>query len=298
MTIDVQNYFRQRIAYIDEALDQYLQYETPHPAVLFDAMRYSIFAGGKRVRPIMALAACEAFGSEARRALPVACALEMIHTYSLIHDDLPAMDNDDFRRGKATNHKVFGEAVAILAGDALLTKAFQLIATTYQYGVEPSVTLRLIEEVSKASGAMGMVGGQVADMEAEGKQIDVQEMEYIHAHKTGALFEVSVRAGAIVGGADEEQLRFITEFASKIGLAFQIQDDILDIVGDQEKTGKKVGGDILNEKATYPILYGLDASKDKVKQLTTEALLALEKAQCHSTEHLAAIAIYLSSREA
>ncbi len=297
MKAELKDYINNKINIIDSQLDTYLEYCSPHPQVIYDSMRYSMFAGGKRLRPILTLAACEAVSGDSKKALPVACAIEMIHTYSLIHDDLPAMDNDDFRRGKLTNHKAFSEAIAILAGDALLTKAFQIIAKTLDEQVESATVLKLIEEVSIAAGAEGMVGGQVADMEAEGKRISAEELEYIHTHKTGALLQVSIRAGAIVGGASQQQLQHISEFAAKIGLAFQIQDDILDLIGDQQKLGKKVGSDLINDKATYPVLFGLERSKETVVELTKEALHALGRADCRQPKHLIDIAEYLVSRE-
>jgi len=297
MSVDLNNYLCQQIELIDNSLEQFLNMGSTHPISLLDSMRYSIFAGGKRLRPILTITTCNAYGGNSAQALPVACAIEMIHTYSLIHDDLPAMDNDDFRRGKPTNHKVFGDAIAILAGDALLTKAFHLIAQSYLQEIEPTVIIRLIEEIGIAAGAQGMVGGQVADIEAEGRDTTIEQLQYIHTHKTGALLTAAVRSGAIVARVNEDQLDNITEFATKIGLAFQIQDDILDLIGDQDKIGKKTGSDLANDKATYPVLLGIEASKEKVMQLTDEALIALGKSDCNNPEYLIAIAKYLISRD-
>ncbi|OEH85944.1 hypothetical protein BHU72_02400 [Desulfuribacillus stibiiarsenatis] len=290
-------YLQDKITIINDALDKYLEYKKPHPEVIYESMRYSVFAGGKRLRPVFMLATCEAFGGDSQVAIPAACAVEMIHTYSLIHDDLPAMDNDDYRRGKLTNHKKFNEATAILAGDALLTKAFGTICLTDVNKVHPNVIHQMLCEISTAAGAEGMVGGQVADMEAEGKQIELQDLEYIHAHKTGALLSVAIRCGAILANASLEQQKYIGIFADQLGLAFQIQDDILDIVGNQEVIGKKVGSDIDNNKATYPRLIGLEQSKAKVQELTEQALQALELANCKDSTYLRAIANYLISRE-
>jgi len=297
MSVDLNSYLRQQIELIDNSLDQYLKLDSTHPISLLDSMRYSIFAGGKRLRPILTITTCDAYGGNSEQALPVACAIEMIHTYSLIHDDLPAMDNDDYRRGKPTNHKVYGDAIAILAGDALLTKAFQVIAQSYLQQLESTVIIRLIEEIGIAAGAEGMVGGQVADIEAEGRDTTIEQLQYIHTHKTGALLTAAVRSGAIVAGVNEDQLDNITEFANKIGLAFQIQDDILDLIGDQDKIGKKTGSDLANDKATYPVLLGIEASKEKVMQLTDEALIALGRSNCNNPEYLIAIAKYLISRD-
>lgn len=298
MTIDCKPYLKQKMKQVDTALSNYLKAVDPHPKVLYESMGYSIFAGGKRLRPILTLATCEAFNTDSEAAIPTACAIEMIHTYSLIHDDLPAMDNDDFRRGKLTNHRAYNEAIAILAGDALLTKAFHLITMTPKT-IPATTVLQLIEEISVAAGAEGMVGGQMADMEAEGKgkDISLQELNYIHSHKTGALFTISVRAGAIIAGVTGEALEYVTEFASKVGLAFQIQDDILDIIGDEKTIGKTVGSDIMNDKSTYPSLVGLEESKEQVKKLTEEALMALEKSGCPTPEYLIGIANYLIGRE-
>jgi geranylgeranyl diphosphate synthase type II len=223
------------------------------------------------------LAACEAVGGACEQAMPAACAMEMIHTYSLIHDDLPAMDNDDFRRGRPTNHKVFGEAIAILAGDGLLTEAFKLMANpAFSAGADPAVRVAVISEIATCAGSYGMVGGQVVDMESEGHlEMDLPTVQYIHTHKTGALIKASVVAGALLGGADEAQLAAIRRYGEAAGLAFQIADDILDIEGTTEEIGKDAGSDEARGKATYPAVMGLAAAKQEAKSMMDEALHAL-----------------------
>lgn len=266
------DFLRNKAFEIDQALDNYLPKENQFPPVIYQSMRYSVFAGGKRLRPILALAATEAVGGDCVKTMPVACALEMIHTYSLIHDDLPGMDNDDYRRGKLTNHKVYGEGIAILAGCALLTYAFRLITQEcLKQGVNPQSILEVIQEISQAAGVEGMIGGQVVDLQSEGKSISLDTLEYIHEHKTGALLRCSLRVGALLGGATSEQINSLTVYAEKIGLAFQIMDDILDLVGDEKKIGKKVGSDLSKEKATYPAFYGLEQSKQMAESLVAQA---------------------------
>ena len=275
--MDLKAYLREQCACIDAALDLFLPRETELPHSVHKAMRYSIFAGGKRVRPILMLAACEAVGGDVKRAVPAACAMEMIHTYSLIHDDLPAMDDDDFRRGNPTNHKVFGEAIAILAGDALLTEAFKLASDPrYAGDCDPSGLLAVIHEIATCAGSYGMVGGQVIDMESEGRaDIDLATVQYIHTHKTGALIKASVVAGALLGGAAGQQLAAVTRYGEAAGLAFQIADDILDIEGTTEEIGKDAGSDQARGKATYPAVMGLAAAKEEAQSMMDEALGAL-----------------------
>ncbi|NHM27844.1 polyprenyl synthetase family protein [Desulfofundulus sp. TPOSR] len=266
-----------RAALVDRALDELLPPEDTYPPVIHQAIRYSLFAGGKRLRPVLALAAAETVGGDPARVLPAACALELIHTYSLIHDDLPAMDNDDFRRGKPTCHRVYGEAVAILAGDALLTHAFALLAKNAQNRLAPAErVVQVIEEVAAAAGTLGLIGGQVVDTLAADTAVDAATLEYIHRHKTGALYRVAVRAGAILAGAKEKQLEALTIYAENLGLAFQIQDDILDVEGDPARLGKPVGSDERNKKATYPALFGLDVARAKAGEAVAAALAALE----------------------
>jgi geranylgeranyl diphosphate synthase type II len=238
------------------------------PSIIKESMIYSLEAGGKRIRPLLLFATLAAFGQEPAKGLMAAAAIEMIHTYSLIHDDLPCMDDDDLRRGKPTNHKVFGDAVATLAGDALLTYSFEVMSQIPSENASPETKLTLIIEMAKAAGTEGMVGGQVADMEAEGKTLTLEELEYVHIHKTGKLLRFSVLAGAIIAGAGETQVEHLSAFAHHLGLAFQIQDDILDLIGDQQLIGKPVGSDTANHKNTYPALLTLDGAKAAlVKQI-------------------------------
>jgi len=294
--MDLKAYLKDRCLIVDEALHRFLPKGGELPASLHGSMRYSVFAGGKRVRPVLMLAACESVGGLLSQALPAACAMEMIHTYSLIHDDLPAMDDDDFRRGNPTNHKVYGEATAILAGDALLTEAFILLSSPEEGG-DPVARLRVIQEIGHASGSRGMVGGQVVDMESEGKgEIDLATLSYIHTHKTGALIRASVRSGAILGGASAESLAALTRYGDAIGLAFQIADDILDVEGTTEELGKDAGSDQARGKATYPALVGLEASKARAQELVQMALDAVAPFD-ERAEPLRAIASYIVKRK-
>lgn len=274
MTFDLKTYLKTRRQWVDETLEKILASAQSWPKSLNESIRYSIFAGGKRLRPILALAAAEALGQDPKPILPAACSLEMIHTYSLIHDDLPAMDDDDLRRGRPTNHKVYGEALAILAGDALLTQAFEVLAEAANNGTAKSY-LQVISRLAHAAGAQGMVGGQVQDLASEKKQISLKELEHLHRHKTGALIQVSVEIGALLAEASTEQLKQFSEFGSAIGLAFQIADDVLDIEGGEE-IGKDVGSDLEKEKSTYPSVVGLEKSKQMAHELTQQALGHLE----------------------
>ncbi len=261
--MDFGKYIKRKREIVNQALDRCLPDENKEPKSLHQAMRYSVFAGGKRLRPILAIASFEAVGGKGKAILPVACAIEMIHTYSLIHDDLPCMDDDDLRRGKPTLHKVYGDGMAVLAGDALHALAFELLVQAKN----PQV----VYEVAKAIGTEGMIGGQVKDLEAEGKKVSLKQVEYIHTHKTGKLLRASVRAGAILGGADKATLSALSSYGEKFGLAFQIVDDILDVVGKEEVIGKKKGSDKANSKATYPEVIGLEESKILAKDLLTQA---------------------------
>lgn len=296
--MDLKQYLKDRCQLVDAALDKYLPKESELPAVLHKAMRYSIFAGGKRVRPILLLAACEAVGGDIEKAIPAACAMEMIHTYSLIHDDLPAMDNDDFRRGRPTSHKVFGEATAILAGDALLTEAFILLSNPETAAsVEPARLLLVMNEIGRCAGSRGMIGGQVVDMDSEGKpEIDFATVEYIHTHKTGALIKASIRAGALLGGADEAGETALVKYGEAVGLAFQIADDILDIEGTTEEIGKDAGSDLERGKATYPAVIGLTESKKRAAELVDVALEALSGFD-DKADPLREIAAYIVKRK-
>jgi geranylgeranyl diphosphate synthase type II len=270
-------YLQARLELVEKALDTYLPKAATLPASLHDSMRYSVFAGGKRIRPVLMAAACEAVGGDAADVLPAAAAIEMIHSYSLIHDDLPAMDDDDLRRGKPTNHKVYGEAIAILAGDGLLTEAFILLSNpSVLAGVSAAGRLEIIHQLARGAGSLGMVGGQVVDMESEGKKIDLPTLEYIHTHKTGALILAAIEIGAIIGGADAVRRRALQRYGEAAGLAFQVADDILDIVADQSLLGKDVGSDQERGKATYPALLGLEGARQRARDLRDMALTALE----------------------
>ena len=293
--MDIKEYLRAKREIVEKALDLYLPGDDVEPKIVHEAMRYSVFAGGKRIRPILVIASAEAVGGNEETVLPAACALEMIHTYSLIHDDLPAMDNDDYRRGKPTNHKVFGEAVAILAGDALLTHAFGVI-TRCSGKVDDNRIIMVIRELSEAAGSTGMVGGQVVDILSEGREINHEELLFIHRHKTGCLFRAALRTGAILSGANDDQLEALTAYAEHLGLAFQIIDDVLDIAGDAEKLGKKTGSDIKKQKATYPALYGLEKSKElAVKEI--ESAVESIKDLGAAADPLREIAFYLGKRD-
>lgn len=292
---NLQEYLKEKQEYIEQALPAFLPTDGV-PLPLSESMAYSFFAGGKRIRPILLLATIEAFGKNPAIGLPVASAVEMVHTYSLIHDDLPAMDNDDFRRGKPTNHKKFGEATAILAGDGLLTEAFRTVCSLQEQGIDPSVILSIICELSKFAGPQGMVGGQMADLMGEGKILQLSQLQYIHHHKTADLLIFCVRSGARLGGADEGQLEHLTLFARNIGLAFQIQDDILDVYGDEATIGKPVGSDAAKGKSTYPALIGLEASRQELERLISEAKLALQEAQVQ-TAVLEALAEFMIKRD-
>ena len=274
--MNIKDYLQNRSALVDRALERWMPGQEVLPRSLHQAMRYSVFAGGKRLRPILMIAACESLGGHAGQVLHAACAMEMIHTYSLIHDDLPAMDDDAFRRGRPTNHKVYGEATAILAGDALLTEAFRILADAEaNRSVPPATVIKVIELVARYAGSQGMVGGQVVDMESEGKEIDFPTLEYIHTHKTGGLILASVQVGALLGGANDSQVAAIKRFGGAAGLAFQIADDILDIVGDQQHLGKNVGSDQARGKATYPAQLGLDEARQRADELCGIAISAL-----------------------
>jgi geranylgeranyl diphosphate synthase type II len=265
---DLDAYLKERRVMVDAALDGFLPPEDARPPSVHRAMRYSVLAGGKRLRPILVIAGAEVVGAEPGTVMPTACAMEMIHTYSLIHDDLPAMDDDDYRRGRLTNHKVFGDAIAILAGDALLTYAFQLIARNGTVpGVDPQVVCEVVAEIAEAAGTMGMVGGQVVDIESEGMAVTAQELEYIHVHKTAALLRVSLTAGARLGGSDTAALAAVADAGQSLGLAFQIVDDILDVEGSLETLGKTAGSDERKQKVTYPALHGIEASRREARRL-------------------------------
>ncbi|MBW4464336.1 MAG: polyprenyl synthetase family protein [Pegethrix bostrychoides GSE-TBD4-15B] len=291
---DLKDYLKQQQALVEAALDRSIT--TVYPEKIYESMRYSLMAGGKRLRPILCLATCELSGGSLEMAMPTACALEMIHTMSLIHDDLPAMDNDDYRRGKLTNHKVYGDDVAILAGDGLLAYAFEYVATQTQQ-VPPERLLRVVAKLGRAVGAAGLVGGQVVDLACEGQpDVSLETLNFIHRHKTGALLEASVLCGAILAGANEaDQLR-LARYAQLIGLAFQIVDDVLDITATQEELGKTAGKDLQAQKVTYPSLWGVEESRRQANQLIAEAKAELAPFG-QLAQPLMAIADYITARK-
>jgi geranylgeranyl diphosphate synthase type II len=293
--MDLRHYLASRQKRIDRALDRYLPKASRKPATLHKAMRYSLFAGGKRLRPILCLAAAEACGGKIKNALPLACALECIHTYSLVHDDLPSMDNDDFRRGRPTCHKVFGDGIAILAGDALLTIAFEIVSSARP---APRYNMSmLLREVAVAAGSQKLIAGQVADLEAEGRNVKRDELRFIHENKTAAILKTSVRLGAMSANADAKKLRAITQFGHGLGLAFQVIDDILDLTQTSEILGKSAGKDVAAKKATYPAVIGLEKSRAEARRLTRQAHDALSIFRSGKAEPLHCLANYLLERE-
>lgn len=286
--ISVNDFLTEKAVKTESALRVYLDTWTNAPEILRDAVAYSLFAGGKRLRPALVLGAAELISGDDVCALPAACALEMIHTYSLIHDDLPAMDDDDLRRGRPTSHKVYGEAIAILAGDALQTMAFDIAVDTGN--------IVIVREIARAAGVEGMVGGQVLDMESEEKQLTLAQMQRVHSCKTGALIRASVRVGALAAGASVAQLDALSRYGEHIGLAFQIADDILDVVGTEEQIGKPVGSDVANNKSTYPSLVGLDEARRLASHASDQALSALSGFG-EEAETLRDLAKYIVSRD-
>jgi geranylgeranyl diphosphate synthase, type II len=293
--LTLSSYLEDRKLKLEQNLTAYVE-PLAVPRQLKDSMLYSLQAGGKRLRPMLLFATIEGFGNNYEQSIPIACAIEMIHTYSLIHDDLPAMDNDDMRRGKPTNHKVYGEATAILAGDALLTYAFEIITDMNETTITPLQKLRLIKELAKAAGPEGMVGGQAADMEGEKKNLSLDELEYIHNHKTGDLLSYSIIAGAILANASQNDVENLRNFSKHLGLAFQIKDDILDIEGSVEQLGKPVGSDLNNEKSTYPKLLGIDGAKNKLDNHISKAKEYLYNVSINS-EKLELLVDYIMHRD-
>ncbi|MDD5704183.1 MAG: polyprenyl synthetase family protein [Dehalococcoidales bacterium] len=280
---------------VEDALHRFFPAEDRYPEIIYKAMRHSLFSGGKRFRSVLCLLVAETFGAIVDDILPTACGLEYIHTYSLIHDDLPAVDNDDLRRGKPTCHILFGEDMAILAGDALYAEAFYLIASS-PIKVEAARILKVIEELAYASGVRGMVSGQVADLQSADKQIKTDVLNFIHERKTGELITSSARAGAIIAGVDDLRLEKVTRFAQQLGLAFQITDDILDVVGETDLLGKEVGSDERHNKATFPSLFGLDEAKRKAKEAIDSAIDALSGMEV-GTSSLVELAWFVYQRE-
>ncbi|MDK2584899.1 polyprenyl synthetase family protein [Romboutsia sedimentorum] len=287
---------KEKANYIEQLLNKYMPTEEGYQKTIMEAMNYSLSAGGKRLRPILTLEACKIVGGNENDAIPFAVAIEMIHTYSLIHDDLPALDNDDLRRGRKTNHMVYGEDMAILAGDALLNYAFEIMLSNSLGKENPEKYLKAINEIAKSSGIYGMIGGQVVDVQSENQQIPKEKLDYIHNNKTAAIMIGCMRAGAIIGSANEEELDKITKYANNIGLSFQIVDDILDIVGDESKLGKKVGSDIENNKSTYPSLLGLEKSKEIACTLINEAKENINELSQY-VDFLNGLADYIIDRE-
>ena len=291
---DLKSYLAARCEQVDAALDRFIPSVETRPATIHKAMRHSVFAGGKRLRPVLCLAAAEACGGSADAAMAAACAVECLHTYSLIHDDLPSMDNDDFRRGVPTCHKVYGDGIAVLAGDALQALAFELVAKTKATSRYDAAAL--VGELAKTAGSLHLVGGQVADLEGEGKKLPLEDLRYIHESKTAALLTTSLKLGAMSAAATPEQLAAIQSFGMATGLAFQIIDDILDVTQTSEKLGKSAGKDLATEKSTYPALMGLDASRDEAHRLTQESTNALEVFG-ERGERLRQLAAYLLARD-
>ncbi|MCC3373400.1 polyprenyl synthetase family protein [Cohnella sp. REN36] len=297
---DIRGYLADRAARVEAALRDAVPVGWRLNETLREAIMYSLTAGGKRLRPILALAAAEAVGGDARaeaRAMPFAVAVEMVHTYSLVHDDLPAMDNDDYRRGRPTNHKVYGEAMAILAGDGLLTHAFHVIAQATTLGVPADRALSVVSELARFAGLPGMVGGQADDMQGEQGITSLEQLELIHLHKTSDLIAFSLRAGGHAAGATERQLAALERFGRNVGLAFQIQDDVLDVSGDESKLGKPKGSDERQGKVTYPYLIGLEESRRRVRRLTDEAIEAVRTAELPQPERLVQLALHMMARD-
>jgi geranylgeranyl diphosphate synthase type II len=293
--VNLKTYLATRQKLVDRALDWYLPKANSKPGTLHRAMRYSLFAGGKRLRPILCVAAAEACRGKIDDALPLACAIECIHTYSLVHDDLPSMDNDDFRRGRPTCHKVFGEGIAVLAGDALLTIAFEIVSRAKPRPRYDMSTL--LREIAVAAGSQKLIAGQVADLEAEGKKVKRRELQFIHQNKTAAILQSSVRLGAMSANADARKLASTTQFGQHLGLAFQVIDDILDVTQTSERLGKSAGKDVAAKKATYPAVMGLQESRVEARRLTSKAHKALSVFSNRDAETLHALANYLLERE-
>lgn len=295
--MELKAYLSEKRAMVEDTLRGVFPGPEGPSADIISAMSYSLFAGGKRLRPILCMAGAEAVGGEAQDVLPVACAIELIHTYSLIHDDLPVMDDDDMRRGKPTSHKVFGEAVALLAGDGLLTKAFHVMTgADFENRVRPGALLNVIGLIAKAAGYEGMVGGQVVDIQSEGKEVDPSIVQFIHTHKTAALITASVASGAILVGGEENQVKALASYGQNIGLAFQVSDDILDIEGNSQALGKNVGSDERQAKTTYPAILGLSRSKEIQRELVERAIEFLDPFD-HRSDPLREIARYIIVRK-
>lgn len=292
--MDFYKEFEEKIIEVNKSLEKFIEEKDNPQATIYKAMNYSLHAGGKRIRPVILISVAELLGASRENVMPFACAIEMIHTYSLIHDDLPCMDNDDLRRGKPTNHKVYGDALAVLAGDALLNKAFEVILKNSQ--VSPNMTLVALREIADASGTEGMIGGQVIDIESENKQIDAVTLMTLHLHKTAALIMASAKVGALLGGGSREDLINFEEFARYLGIAFQIKDDILDVCGEVEKLGKKTGVDDEKNKSTFVRIYGLEQSEKLLSDYTQKAIDSLSS-YGEKSEFLSELAKFLLNRE-
>lgn len=286
---------KEKAEIVDKYLEKYLPSEAEYPQIIFKAMRYSVFAGGKRLRPIMVMEACRAFGGSVEKAMPFACSIEMIHTYSLIHDDLPAIDNDDYRRGRLTSHKMFGEDMAILAGDALLHHAFETMSRACAEQGDISSAKAMLA-IAEGAGVHGMVGGQVVDVISEGKSIDKETLDFIHRNKTAAMLIGALKAGAVLGGAGEDEIAKLEKAGELIGVAFQIQDDILDVTSTFEKLGKPINSDEKNHKVTYATMFGVEKASEYVEKMSDEAI-AILKSMGDKTEFLVRLTEYLIKRE-
>lgn len=294
--MDITQYLEQQRQRVDRFLEQSLPESLSDPEKLYDSMRYSLLAGGKRVRPILTIAAAQALGYDHDAMLPFAASLEFVHTYSLVHDDLPAMDDDDYRRGRLTNHKVYGDGMAILAGDALLTMAFELCSQDAgTHGLTESQQLQIVRELAYGSGHQGMVGGQVMDILAENQEVELAHLQKIHSHKTGQLIRAAVRIGGIIGGASSTQLESLTGYAEDIGLAFQIADDVLNMVGTREELGKDAGTDEKRGKQTYPSFFGIDGARKLGEECVERAINRLQSFD-HHADPLRHIATYIIKR--
>ena len=297
MSLDIETYLEEKRQTVDRYLEAHLPPVGTSPTVLHEAIRYSLLGDGKRLRPILTIAAAESIGSPPLAMLPVACAFEFIHTYSLIHDDLPAMDNDDFRRGKPTSHKVYGDGIAILAGDGLHTMAFEWCSRAdLVNNLAPDVQVRIIQELALGAGNHGMVGGQVMDVQAENQRVELEELRTIHAHKTGKLIRAAVRAGGLLSGADVRQFEQLTAYAEDVGLAFQIADDVLNVTGTREELGKDANTDAERGKQTYPALYGLERARTLAQDRADHAISRL-KGFDEKADSLRGMAQYIVSRK-
>lgn len=295
--MEFKNWIDEKVLKIEERLSTIIKEEDNPQKVIYESMNYSLLCGGKRLRPVLMLGTYELFRDNVEEIIPFACAMEMIHTYSLIHDDLPAMDNDDYRRGRLSNHKKFGEATGILAGDGLLNRAFETgLEAALKSNVEITSSVKALYEIAKSSGADGMIGGQIVDIYGHDKISSVEELKYMYSLKTGAIIKSSVKAGAILGGADEKQLKALELYAENIGIAFQIEDDILDVTSTQEKLGKKIGSDIANDKVTYLSFASIEQSRKDVEKFTQEAIKSLETFGDRAV-HLIELAKYLTNRD-